>query len=165
MFKKIIFMAFGGLFCTLVQSLEPSVNMQVWINQAIINTYTFNDKNMQERQEDMAKDFTAEAWKAYLTSLKDTNIVAQVTKNHYQVSAVATLPPEITPAPDGQTWAASMPILVKYKNDDQVQTQNLDITLQIVMQDDHFAIQQYQAKVLDKPCLCQQAYYPKVTIA
>ena len=169
MLKKFFYGSLLALFVSFTYSIEPSIPLQVWINQAIINNYTFNENNLLERQTDMAKNFMPKAWELYLAKLNDSNIIKKVKENHYVVSAVATQPPQITPNPDGKSWKAHMPILVKYQAKEISQTQNLDIFLDIVKNDDQnsegFAILQYTEKVLDKPCLCEQAYYPKVTIA
>jgi intracellular multiplication protein IcmL len=149
-------------------ALEPSVPLQVWVNEAIVNTYTFNDTNLIDRQKDMSQYFTAEAWKVYLDTLNRSNIITQVKENHFQVSAVATLPPKINTQANGSSWKASMPILVQYKSKDNTLKQNLEINLIIVKNNSSnsrgYAIIQYEAKPLDKPCNCAQAYYPKVTI-
>lgn len=167
MLKKIIYCMMLMLIYSFSFSLDPSVSLQVWVNEAIINTYTFNDENLLDRQKDMAQYFSPQAWKVYLDILNKSNILSQVKTQHYQVSAVATMPPSITENPHSHSWQAQMPILVSYKNKDQKQIQNLDVQLEIIKSDSSdsrgYAIVKYEAKILNHPCTCQ-AQYPKVTI-
>lgn len=167
MLKKIIYCMMLMLTYSFSFSLDPSVSLQVWVNEAIINTYTFNDENLLDRQKDMAQYFSPQAWKVYLDILNKSNILSQVKTQHYQVSAVATMPPSITENPHSHSWQAQMPILVSYKNKDQKQIQNLDVQLEIIKSDSSdsrgYAIVKYEAKILNHPCTCQ-AQYPKVTI-
>jgi intracellular multiplication protein IcmL len=168
MFKKLSHILCLVSIFNVALALESSVPLQVWVNEAIINTYTFNDTNLIDRQKDMSQYFTAEAWKAYLDTLNRSNIITQVKENHFQVSAVATLPPKISAQTNTNTWKASMPVLVQYQGKSNTLKQNLEINLVIVKNDSAnsrgYAILQYEAKVIDKPCNCAQAYYPKVTI-
>lgn len=167
MFKKILTCFIFIFTCSCAFALDASVPLKVWVNEAIINTYTFNDANLLERQKDMAQYFTPQAWKVYLDVLNKSNILTQVQSQHYEVSAVATLPPSITENPSTHSWQAQMPILVSYKNKEQKQTQNLEIQLEIIKSDSSnnrgYAIIKYEAKILNHPCTCQ-AQYPKVTI-
>lgn len=167
MLKNTIACMMLTLFNSFSFGLEPSISLQVWVNEAIVNTYTFNDENLLERQKDMAQYFSPQAWKIYLDVLNKSNILSQVKTQHYQVSAVATLPPTITVNPNTHSWQAQMPILVSYKNKDQKQIQNLEIDIEIIKSDSSdnrgYAIVKYEAKILNQPCTCQ-AQYPKVTI-
>jgi len=53
-------------FTNNLHAIETSVPMQTWVNQAIINVYTFSYKDWPQRQKDMAAYFTPDAWKAFL---------------------------------------------------------------------------------------------------
>lgn len=149
--------------CSQAFCLAPDIPLQVWANQAIVNTFTFNSSNLTARQQDMAKDFTPKAWSVYLAAFEKTNILKQVTKHHYQVTAVATMPPSVKQ--QGHLWQVTMPLLVKYQSSKHTETQHLELTLMVGKQGSSFAIVQYHAKILTKPCRCQKDYYPKVTIA
>jgi Type-IV b secretion system, inner-membrane complex component len=168
MYKNFILFICLFISMTASFSLEPTVPLQVWVNEAIINTFSFSDTNLINRQKDIALYFTPDAWKVYLDTLNRSNILKQVQENHYQVSAVALMPPTIAEDPSGKTWQAQMPILVKYKNNTSELKQHLDIRLKIIKSPSSdsrgFAILQYESKIIDKPCSCAQAYYPKVTI-
>lgn len=167
MFKKLISCVILLIAYTAALSLDTSVSLSVWVNEAIINTYTFNDENLIERQQDMARYFSPESWKIYLDTLNKSNILSRVKAQHYQVTSVATLPPSITENPKTHSWKAKMPILVRYENKEQKQIQNLEVQLEIVKSDASdsrgYAIVKYEAKILNHPCTCQ-AQYPKVTI-
>ena len=155
------------IFTQLSFAVEPTVPLKIWINEAIINVYDFNDENWMARQKDIATYFTAEAWKVYLDALNKSNLLKQVQTNHFNVSAVATQPPSIK-AIDDHNWEASMPILVQYKNKDDVQVQHLEINLHIVQTSQGgvrgFAILQFQSKIQAHPCSCENVYQPRVTI-
>jgi hypothetical protein len=131
---------------------------EVWVNEAIIATYTYNAENFLSRQKEIARYFTTEGWIAYSKVLKASKIPEAVKKNNYSVSAVATLPPNITSLGQNQ-WKAVMPILVLYKNPEYQQKQNLEVTIhfQTASKDQGvrgLAISGLQAKAISAPCQC-----------
>lgn len=132
----------------------------VWVNEAIVATYTFNYKNFLERQREIAKYFTAAGWTAYSAALTASKLPDTVQKNSYFVSAVATLPPEIKVI-NAVQWQAVMPILVIYRNPQYQQKQNLRVTINFSQAPSGqgvrgFAISSLQAQVITPPCQCQQ---------
>lgn len=155
------------LFFKSTQALEASVPMQVWVNQAIVNLFTFSFDNWESRQKDMASYFTTDAWQAYLKAMNQSNIITVVKNNKYTVSAVATLPPSIKLI-GKNLYEASMPIIVSYKNADKTQVQHLTITLHVFETTNtgfgKYAINQFLSKVDTMPCMCKEDNGPKVTI-
>jgi hypothetical protein len=140
------------------QAAPDNTNREVWVNEAIIATYTFNHKNFMARQKDIAKYFTAQGWINYTKAMQDSKLPESVEKNAYSVSAVATMPPEVTVMKDNQ-WQANMPVLVVYTNPDYKQKQILNIMLTFIEAPAGtgvrgFAITNLQAKVAQPPCVC-----------
>lgn len=105
-----------------------NAQMTVWVNEAIVSTYTYNYSNLLQREKEFAKYFTAGGWIAYSQALTSSKLSVAVAKNKYSVSAVATMPPEIKKVRDHQ-WTAVMPVLVLYKNSNKKQTQILKVVL------------------------------------
>ena len=105
-----------------------NAQMTVWVNEAIVSTYTYNYSNLLQRQKVFAKYFTAGGWIAYSQALTSSKLSVAVAKNKYSVSAVATMPPEIKKVGEHQ-WTAVMPVLVLYKNPNKKQTQTLKVVL------------------------------------
>jgi hypothetical protein len=148
-------------------ALDASIPLKVWVNQAIINTYTFSDKDWQIRQKDIGSYFMPNAWQAYLDAINKSNIIKLVTEKKMSVSAVATLPPTIQQL-SPTVFKATMPILIVYKSDTDTQVQHLSIELQVIKSNDSgtggFAINQFQATIDAHPCSCENGNSPKVTI-
>ena len=168
MFRKLIYIITISLLTTQCFALSPTVPLQVWTNEAIVNLYDFNANNWLARQKDMGQYFTADAWLLYQAALKKTQLLKQVTDNQFVVSAVSTAPPEVKSI-NATTWSAKMPILVQFKNQNGVQVQNFEVNLKIIKVNEGglrgYAIQQYESKVLTELCACTQPYQPKVSIA
>ena len=124
----------GFCLCLLTLSMPSfasmdNTQMAVWANEAIVATYTYNAQNLLSRQKEIAYYFTANGWISYTKALTDSKILEAVKKNNYEVSAVATLPPQIKLI-QNNNWEAEMPLLVVYKNPQYQQKQHLMITLQ-----------------------------------
>ncbi|MCL5272466.1 MAG: DotI/IcmL family type IV secretion protein [Gammaproteobacteria bacterium] len=133
--------------------------LAVWVNEAIVATYTYDFKNYLQQQKDIAKYFTANGWISYSKALIDSKLPETVNKNSYEVSAVATQPPVIADV-DPTHWLASMPVLVVYKNPQYQQQQHLKITLGFTQVPSGqgvrgFAITSLQSKVIKPPCECK----------
>lgn len=135
-----------------------STQLAVWTNEAIVATFTYNHENFVARQKEIAQYFTADSWIAYSKALQEAKLPETVKSNSYYVSAVATLPPEVTAVSD-HSWQAIMPILVIYKNPEYKQKQTLAITIDFkeVSADTGvrgLAITRMQSKVAQAPCKC-----------
>lgn len=149
-----------SLFCFIssfqAYAATDNTQMAVWANEAIIATFTYNYQNFLPRQKEIATYFTADGWIRYTKALQDANLPETVKTNSYFVSAVATMPPEIKLLKEG-TWQAIMPVLVVYKNPQNIQKQTLAITLTFVKSSTGvrgFAVTNLQAAVLKAPCKC-----------
>ncbi|WP_281271385.1 DotI/IcmL family type IV secretion protein [Legionella donaldsonii] len=145
---------------TWAEPASEDTQMAVWVNEAIVATYTFNYKNFIDRQREIAKYFTATGWTAYSAALNASKLPDAVQKNSYFVSAVATLPPEIKVINAAQ-WQAVMPLLVIYRNPQYQQKQNLRVTINFNRAPSGqgvrgFAISSLQAQVITPPCQCKQ---------
>ena len=165
--NKILKFVWMFLLAFKIHALATDIPLKVWVNEAIVNIYDFNDSNWLARQKDIGTYFTPEAWKVYLDAMQKSNIIKLVKDNHFNVSAVATAPPTVH-AINASNFKASMPIIVQYKNKDDVQLQYLEITLQVIQVTQGgqrgYAILQFQSKTYKEPCSCHIAYQPKVTI-
>jgi len=158
-FPRIVILCIFLITLPLQAQIAPdNTSRAVWVNEAIIATYTFNHKDFMVRQKDIAKYFTAEGWINYSKALLDSKLPEAIEKNAYSVSAVATMPPEIKVMKDNQ-WQANMPVLVVYTNPDYKQKQTLNIMLTFIKASAGtgvrgFAITNLQAKVAQPPCKC-----------
>lgn len=129
---------------------------EVWANEAIIATYTYDYQHFLEQQKQIAKYFTAAGWIAYSTALQQTGLPEQIQKFSWKISAVATLPPKITTM-NATNWKAEMPILVVYKNDKNVQKQYLKVSMTFTTDSKGirgYAITSLNAEPVTKPCQC-----------
>ncbi|MGQ3891697.1 DotI/IcmL family type IV secretion protein [Legionella sp. CNM-4043-24] len=154
-----LFCALLILFANLVHAAADDIQKAVWVNEAIVATYTFNASNYLERQREIARYFTAEGWTNYLTALNASGLPATVKQNDYSVSAVALAPPAVTISDNGQSWKATMPLLVMYKNPQQQQKQTLMVTITFVPAATNqgvrgLAMNSLQAKITTEPCQC-----------
>jgi len=146
-----------GSSSLLGQPLDKT-QLAVWANEAIVATYSYDYKNYLQRQREIAKYFSADAWIAYSRALNESKLPEAVQKNAYTVQAVATLPPEIKSVGD-KKWQATMPILVIYKNPQYQQKQSLDVTLNFGEAPKGqgvrgLSISSLQARVSVPPCEC-----------
>ena len=155
--KKIILLCLLSLPVLSFATAE-NTQMAVWANEAIVATYTYNAQNFLNRQKEIAHYFTATAWINYTKALTDSKLLESVQKNNYEVSAVATLPPQIKLI-QNNNWQADMPLLVVYKNPQYQQKQHLMITLQFTTAPSGqgirgFAITSLQSKQVTPSCEC-----------
>lgn len=132
--------------------------MAVWVNEAIVATYSFGYKDYLDDQKQIAKYFTADGWINYSKALNDSKLPESVQKNLYFVSAVATEPPVITRV-DNTNWKATMPLLVIYQNAQYKQHQNLKVTISFTTAASGqgvrgFSITSLQSVVTTPPCQC-----------
>ena len=130
----------------------------VWVNEAIIATYTYNHENFMARQKEIAHYFTAGGWINYSKALQASKLPDTIKNNAYNVSAVATFPPSIQRVNDKQ-WQATMPVLVVYANPSYQQKQTLSVVITFIEAPAGtgvrgFAITNLQATVAQSPCQC-----------
>lgn len=158
-YPRLFIVGFLSLFLSLqAQSAPDNAQRAVWVNEAIVATYTFNYKDFMTRQKEIAKYFTAQGWINYSKALQESKLPESIEKNAYAVSAVATMPPEIKALKDGQ-WQADMPVLVVYTNPDYKQKQTLNIMITFIEAPAGtgvrgFAITNLQAKIAQPACKC-----------
>ncbi|MFT4058488.1 MAG: DotI/IcmL family type IV secretion protein [Legionella sp.] len=145
--------------CSQWVSADPEqAPIAVWVNEAIVATYSFSYKNYLQEQKQIAKYFTANAWIAYTKALNDSKLPDAVQANLYYVSAVATEPPVITPI-DATHWKANMKLLVLYQNAQYKQRQNLKVTIHFTVAPSGQGVRGYsitnlQSIVTSPPCQC-----------
>lgn len=150
-----ILMTLGSLLSHAGPEQAP---MAVWVNEAIVATFSYSYNNYLHDQQQIAKYFTADAWIAYTKALNDSKLPDAVQKNLYTVSAVATEPPVITNS-DPTHWKATMKLLVVYQNPQYKQHQNLNITLGFTAAQPNqgvrgFSITSLKSEETKPPCLC-----------
>jgi hypothetical protein len=149
------------LFFLFTQSLHAGPDqaaMAVWVNEAIVATYSYNYKTYLQDQKKIAKYFTADAWIAYTKALNDSKLPESVQSNMYFVSAVPTEPPVITPI-DATHWKAIMNVLVVFQNPQYKQHQNLKVTLEFGIAPSDQGVRGYTITSLQTlptkpPCQC-----------
>jgi hypothetical protein len=132
--------------------------LAVWVNEAIITTYTFNYKTYLQDQKNSAKYFTSDGWIAYSNALDASKLPEAIQKNSYDVTAVATQPPKLIFL-DPTHWQATMTILVVYQNLQYSQRQNLKVVLGFSKAPGDqgvrgISITSLQSTVIEPPCQC-----------
>jgi hypothetical protein len=146
------------MWSSLSLALPDATQLAVWVNEAIVATYTYDYQSFLPRQREIAHYYTTPGWTAYFTALNASKLPDAVMKNKYYVSAVATLPPDVKTLSPGH-WEAEMPILVIYKNPQYQQKQTLLVTVNFSASPNEglrgLAINNLQAKVMQPPCECQ----------
>lgn len=157
MIKKLVFIL-SSIFFQLSYAQPEQVQLSVWVNEAIVATYTYSYKNYLEDQKKIAKYFTADGWITYSNSLNASKLPEDVQKNLYSVSSVATAPPVITNV-DPTHWKASMGLIVVYQNPQYQQRQNLKVTINFMVAPSGQGIRGYsitslQSAVNKQPCKC-----------
>ena len=125
---RILFLVFFLFFPYLLHAEPTDAELSVWVNEAIVTTYTFDYKHYLAEQKRIAYYFSSNAWEAYSTALTSSNLLATIQKNGYYVSAVAQSTPVINKRGPG-VWEAKMPIIVVYRNDRKEVKQTLQITI------------------------------------
>jgi hypothetical protein len=145
----------------LAYATPDKAQLSVWVNEAIVATYSYDYKNYLQEQKEIAKYFTSEGWIAYTKALNDSKLPESVAKNNYYVSAVATEPPVVVSKGE-QRWQASMPVLVMYKNPSYAQQQTLKVVVQFTTAKPGqgvrgLSITSLQATPSAPPCVCSKA--------
>jgi hypothetical protein len=157
---------FTLLICALsmnLHAIESSIPLKVWVNQAIVNIYTFSYHDWDTRSLDIANSFTSPSWQAYLNNKENQDIIQQVLHKKIVVTAVSTLPPTVKNL-NNNTFEAEMPILVSFKSEIGTQIQHLNIKLTILQNENRFSIANFHSSLSRSPCSCQTDYTPKITI-
>lgn len=148
-----------ALFSQAIQAAPTPTELAVWVNEAIVATYTYDYQNFVAQQKAIASYFTSDGWINYSQALLNSKLPETIQANNYKVSAVAQLPPEVN-ALSSTTWEANMPLLVVYKNPQYQQKQTLAITVRFVSAPTDqgvrgLAITSLQAKETIPPCQCE----------
>ncbi|ETO94457.1 DotI/IcmL family type IV secretion protein [Legionella oakridgensis] len=157
-YPRILLICIALLLPLQMHAAPDNTQLAVWVNEAIVATYTYNYQNYLDRQKEIAKYFTANGWIAYSKALNDSKLPDAVQKNSYFVSAVATMPPQVKSIRDNY-WEASMPLLVVYKNPQYQQKQTLGVTINFTIVPSGqgvrgLAITSLQSKIIEPPCKC-----------
>ena len=140
-------------------AMSDKTQLAVWVNEAVVSTYTYSYQNFLDRQKEIALYFTAKGWIAYSKAFQDAKLSETIQQNKYYVSSVATMPPIVKITGNNQ-WQATMPILVIYKNPQYQQKQSLNVTLTFTAAPSGqgvrgLAITSLQALVSAPPCQCK----------
>lgn len=132
--------------------------MKVWVNEAIVATYSYDYKNFLEQQKQIAKYFSAKGWINYSKALNQSHLPEAVQKNMYSVNAIPIDTPQLTALGSGQ-WKAENKILVTYQNLEYKQQQVLNVSVQFSSAPSGqgirgFSIDNLKSLVIKKPCQC-----------
>ncbi len=155
--KKLAFILLS-IFFQLSYAQTEQVQLSVWVNEAIVSTYTYSYKNYLDDQKKIAKYFTADGWIAYSNALNASKLPEDVQKNLYRVSSVATEPPVITNI-DPTHWKATMGLIVVYQNPQYQQRQTLKVNINFMVAPSGQGVRGYsitslQATVTKPACKC-----------
>ena len=137
---------------------QDNIQRAVWVNEAIIATFTYDHEHFLAQQKEIAAYFTAKGWISYSDAQIAAKLPETIKKNAYYVRAVATLPPTVK-AINTNEWQAIMPILVIYKNPQYQQKQSLRITLTFIKAPEGtgvrgLAITSLKASITEPACRC-----------
>ncbi|WP_367606924.1 DotI/IcmL/TraM family protein [Legionella sp. W05-934-2] len=137
---------------------QADLGKKIWAQQAILATYQVSNSSYIADQREIAKYFTADAWKKYLQVLEKVQFQQFIEKNNYHLDAVALKPVTLKPLEQGY-WQASMPVLVQYTNPQYNQLQTVEVTIQFKPAPSGQGVLGYQmvsflSKNMDKPCQC-----------
>ncbi len=158
-------LTFLCVFWPFILHAQPSHSeLSVWVNEAIVATYTYDFQNFIPQQRTIARYFSSEGWLAYSHAINKAHLPETVQKNNYFVSAVAQMPPHIINS-DSTHWQASMPVLVVYKNPQYQQKQMLNVKIYFSTADTGqgvrgLVIDSLQANETAAPCVCQASNPP-----
>ncbi|CAM2731602.1 IcmL/DotI homolog [Legionella steigerwaltii] len=155
--KKLAFFLLS-IFFQLSYAQSEQAELSVWVNEAIVATYTYSYQTYLEDQKKIAKYFTADGWIAFSNALNASKLPEAVQKNLYQVSSVATEPPVITNV-DPTHWKATMRLLVVYQNPQYQQRQHLKVAINFMVAPSGqgvrgFSITNLQAVETKPSCKC-----------
>jgi|SRR5580704_2399961 hypothetical protein len=139
-------------------TMPDRAQIAVWVNEAVVATYTFNYKTFIQQQKEIAKYYTSDGWIAYSKALNASKLPEAVQKNQYDVTAVATEPPRIVTL-DPTHWQATMTLLVVYQNPQYQQKQHLKVVLSFSQAPEGegvrgLSINSIQTTVITPPCQC-----------
>lgn len=159
--NKITIFLSGLIFLIFFQfafATPERTQIAVWVNEAVVATYTFNYKTFIQQQKELAKYYTSDGWIAYSKALNASKLPEAVQKNQYDVTAVATEPPRIITL-DPTHWQAIMTILVVYQNLQYQQKQNLKVVVSFSQAPEGqgvrgLNISNIQTTVITPPCQC-----------
>lgn len=135
-----------------------STTLSVWVNEAIVATYSYDYQHHLDQQSRISHYFSATGWVEYSRAFLQSKVLENVEKNKYAVSAVALAPPEVTSSGAGK-WTGKMPVVVVYKNPQFEQRQTLMVTIAFEQVPEgtgvrRFAIKTFQAVVYKPTCSC-----------
>lgn len=156
-----IFLSLICIFSSWLTFAQPSDSeLSVWVNEAIVSTYTFNYENYLDEQKRIAHYFAPDAWITYSNALTASKILDTIQKNKFKVSAVAQSTPNIKLiSPD--KWSADMDVLVVYSNNNTEQRQTLKVNIGFSHANPPagvrgLQIDSYQSKVETPSCSCNR---------
>lgn len=149
---------FLSMMVNLCYAVPSDGDLSVWANEAIVNTYTFSANNFLNRQKEIAKYFTTQAWVNYNKALQASKLNEAIQKNNYTVSSVALLPPTLKNI--GKEWQATMPLLVLYANAHYQQKQTLAVVITFTTAQANEGVRglvltSFTTTVTAPPCRCE----------
>ena len=167
--QRYLFGLFIWFASTVCHALPSDTILSVWVNEAIVTTYTFSADNFLERQKEIAKYFTTQGWINYTKAMLAAKLQESVEKNSYAVSAVALLPPKITYLSKTHEWQANMPLLVLYKNQEYQQKQTLEVVVTFVSAKPEEGVRglvltSFNTTVATPACRCDRGLRTKIIV-
>lgn len=150
-----------GLLHPMLSNAAPNpVALSVWVNEAIITSYTLDYEHLLQQEKELAKYFTSEGWIGYSQAFQASNLPQKIQANSYVVTAVATMPPTLKSVNQNE-WEATMPILVLWKNPAYQQKQELNVIVRFIASTSQgvrgYAIVSLKSIPMAAPCRCAKA--------
>lgn len=128
-----IYAAFGFIiFASPAFSQEKTKNtlaQSLWASQVISSVYHYDYQHYLADQKKIARYFSAKAWIDYTKANLSVKLPQLVQQNQWTVRSVPIAPPTIKALPQAH-WQANMPVMVAYKNAQQVQYQTMQVQVQ-----------------------------------
>lgn len=155
---RIILASFMMMWSVLVHADPTPVQLSLWTNEALMTLYHYDHAHYLTQQQQSAKYFTVSGWTDYAAAQRAAGIPTAVRENQYAVTAVPLEPPTITVFSPG-IWKGELPLLVVYKNKQQEQKQQLQVTIYFKAVRTGgtrgLAIERLQSVVKKAPCTCE----------
>ncbi|NDH67630.1 MAG: type IV secretion protein IcmL [Gammaproteobacteria bacterium] len=157
------------IVCAIGHATPSETDLSVWVNEAIVTTYTFSADNFLDRQKAIAKYFTSQGWINFTKAIQAAKLQESVEKSHYVVSAVALLPPTIKFLSATNEWEAKMPLLVLYKGPEYQQKQTLEVVITFISAKGNEGVRglvltSFTTTVTKPACRCERGLKTKVVV-
>lgn len=108
--------------------IDQTLTVEMWLESAISQAYTYNFANYQQQFAKSSKNFTTQGWNNWYKSLQASGGLDSVVNAKLSVSAIALARPLLQEYPrviDGvYTWVFQVPVTISYQELNTIQSQS-----------------------------------------